>query len=306
MPSQSQRSPDPVSPSADQRSVGEANLAFFMRDRVAHVLNRIKSAETLTPPQGSFISAELLESFLWLHHGVSIEYFPLPLSRRVLYEYLPLFLKAYESLRLESYFETWFTLPLRALFESEFTGNRELFSSGRIWESSNTPSGTDELFQLSLVLANSLVQNPEARPLMEAVATTGEPAWQDAILKSVAESEQSNLNDQSSLWTHSGFFAVLEFMRTFRVLKLDLEQRNLDEDQQYFLRLLRETQQWRLNVGYPEYRVRFLQICRAAAETYVKRLAIEGSSWTAIADFVRSFQELMTDWGAPLSMGAGV
>lgn len=305
MPSQSQRSPDPVSPSPDQRRLGEANLAFFMRDRVAHVLTRINSMETLTPRQGSFTNAELLESFLWLHHGVIIEYFPLPISRRVVYEYLPLFLKAYESLRRESYFETWFTPPLRTIFESEFTGNQELFSFGRIWEPSNTPAGTDELFQLPLVLANGLVQNLDARTLMEAVATAGESAWQDVILKNPAAFEQSDPDDHSSRWTHSGFFAVLGFMRAFRALKLDLEQRHLDKDQQHYLRLLKETQQWRLNLGYPEYRERFLQICRAAAETYIKQLPPEESPWTAVADFVRSFQELMTDWGAPLVMGAG-
>ena len=138
---------------------------------------------------------------------------------------------------------------------------------------------------------------------MEAVATTGELAWQDAILKSVAESEQSNLDDQSSLWTHSGFFAVLEFMRAFRVLKLDLEQRNLDEDQQYFLRLLKETQQWKLNFGYPTYRERFLDVAQIAAATIKPSSTVD--SQFLERSFLDSIYDLITDWGAPVIKAAG-
>ena len=166
MPSQSRKRPDTRSPSQKQGLFADANLAFFMRERVAPLLRHIESTKTWTSPQASFVRAELLESFLWLHHGVSIEYFALPLARRVTYEFFPLFLKAYESLRSESHFETWFTSPLRAIFQSEFTGNQELFSSGRIWKRSKTALGVDAVFQAFLILANDLVQNPRARPLM--------------------------------------------------------------------------------------------------------------------------------------------
>jgi hypothetical protein len=95
-------------------------------------------------------------------------------------------------------------------------------------------------------------------------------------------------------------------MRAFRRVKLDLQQRHSDQEEQYFIRLLKETQQWRLNFGYPTYRDRFRQVGRLAVETYIKHLPeeIPASRENAVADFVKVLYELMTDWGAPLVKSA--
>lgn len=305
MVSQSQNLPDPAPMSPDEQRSSEANLAFFMHDRFAPVINRVDS-KTMSAQQ-SFVQAELLESFLWLHHGVGIGYFPAPLSRRVTYEYFPTFLKAYESVRFESYFETWFTPPLRAIFEIEFTGNQELFSSGRIWK--NRPAGSDALFQPYLILANDLVQNAKARLVMQAIALHGDSKWYTDLQNSfdtVELDEEDSLDEKGQHWMYPGFFSLLEYMRAFRVIKLDLAERFNDSDSQYFLRLLKETQQWRLNFGYAKNRERFMEVARWAAETYIKRIAVDqpNASW-AVDDFLQSFYELITDWGAPLVKGAG-
>ncbi len=303
--------PDPV---PERENIGEANLAFFMRDRFEEVLKHVKPVEKLSSAEWDFVGGELLESFLWLHHGVQVEYFPLGITRRVIYEFFPLFLKAHESVRSGRHYETWFTQPLRAIFESEFSGNWALFSSpGKIWPSRESlappvtlvPSGTDALFQSLLVLANGLTQNSDARLLLQAVTTADESGWKKTLSdkRPPSELEESFPNDEDSHWTSPGFFVVLQYMQAFRIMKLDLQDHYPDENQQDFIRLLKETQQWRLNFGYPDFRDRFIQIARMAAETYVQQL--EGAASTALAGFLKEFRELMTDWGAPLTKGAG-
>jgi hypothetical protein len=306
MPSQSQKSPDPPSPSSNMGSVGEANLVFYMRDRFAPVLEQVKLMDTWTRPHSRFLSAEMLEAFLWLHHGVSIKYFALPLSRRITYEFFPLVLKAYELLSAESYFETWFTPPLRLILELELTGKQELFSFGPTWESLEL----DAIFQSFSILANELVQNHKARPLMQAVAVADDSEWKNAILRNtpVAGLEQPNPED-SLHWTYSGFFAVLEYMQAYRRMKSDIVESGTNlvhPNVQDHVRLLKETQEWRLNFGYPKYRERFMEVARMAGETCVRIMPEErpGSSGDAVAQFVKSVYELMTDWGAPLTKGA--
>jgi hypothetical protein len=75
---------------------------------------------------------------------------------------------------------------------------------------------------------------------------------------------------------------------------------------QDYVRLLKETQEWRLNFGYPKYQERFMEVARMAAETYVKHLPEQppSSSSDAVVQFVKAVYELMTDWGAPLTKSA--
>src|SRR5712664_3258865 len=80
----------------EPRISGPANLNFFLNDRLLPILQELEAIGSYSEKQSNFVRAELLESFLWLHLGVQIEYFPLPLSRRAIYEYFPLILKAYE------------------------------------------------------------------------------------------------------------------------------------------------------------------------------------------------------------------
>src|SRR5216684_1281550 len=101
----------------DRERLGGANLIFFLNDRLRPVVEQIEVTDSLPDIRGNFLAAELLESFLWLHLGVQIDYFPLPLARRAIYEYFPAFLKAYDFPASGPSFETWFTSPVRSIWE---------------------------------------------------------------------------------------------------------------------------------------------------------------------------------------------
>src|SRR5579859_4134526 len=115
MSSRSLRPPDDAQ-DPENVALRQARLTFFLTDRLLPVLRPIAALDTFTSGRRSFLQAELLESFLWLHHGMEIAYFSLPLARRVTYEHFHLFLNAYESVASSIYFETWFTPPLRAIW----------------------------------------------------------------------------------------------------------------------------------------------------------------------------------------------
>jgi len=110
-------------------------------------------------------------------------------------------------------------------------------------------------------------------------------------------------------WTHSGLFAVVDYMQAFRRIIFDLNQTfpNMSEELADYLRLLKETQQWRLNFGYPRLRERFVQVGRVAAQKYIEYIPKEEGvdSQSAIDEFVKNLLELMTDWGAPVVRAAG-
>jgi hypothetical protein len=292
-------------------SFKRACLAFFLKDRLIPSLQRVEMRSTR-----SFVFAELLESFLWLHHGVEIDYFPMAESRRVMYEYFEFFLKAHHEVSSGPYFETWFTPPLRAMLSSEFTGNLELFSSGRIWQSSSVAlPKMHELFQSFFVLANGFAQNPKARPLLQALATVNDSTWQNVIAHNerVLDVEQPAFEPLRDVaipnWTHSGFFAAVDYMQAFRRLTLDVGQVHPDmgNEMEHYIRSLKETQQWRLNFGYPRERERFVQTGRIAAEAFVEHLpeADGFDQKTAVERFIKELLELMTDWGAPIYKAAG-
>ena len=111
--------------------VQESRLAFFIQERLTPARQRFQELDGRPGLYRSFVSAELLESFLWLHHGVAIDYFPIAHSRVVAYESFHILLAAYYVVSQEEYFETWFTPPLRTILISEFKGRVGLFSSGQ-------------------------------------------------------------------------------------------------------------------------------------------------------------------------------
>src|SRR5713226_3089434 len=106
----------------------EANFAYFFHDRLSPVVKEMRSVDSFSERRASFVSAELLETYLWMHLGLRVNYFPLELSRRSAYEHMHFFLWAYERILAARLMESWFTSPLRAVWESEFSGRQELFS----------------------------------------------------------------------------------------------------------------------------------------------------------------------------------
>ena len=279
------------------------------------VLEQIEATNPSSDIRTNFLEAELLESFLWIHLGVQIGYFPVPLARRAIYEYFPAFLKAYDSAASGLSFDTWFTPPVRAIWESEFTGKQELFSFGRTWNLQTTPSEAMSIFQNSLILGNGLAQNEEARPLVQTIVMSKDLDWEEAVEKNhaIADFEQSggekNEPPPQLHWAFPGYFAEVDYLRATRQINAEIQQtfKKTTHEFEDYLRRLKEIQQWRLNFGDARYRGRFIQIGRMAAETFVQYAATGelSDSPSVVKRFLAEVYDLMTDWGAPRAMTAG-
>jgi hypothetical protein len=313
MPPQPENLPDAAT-QVDRERLGGANLIFFLNDRLRPVLEQIEATDPSSDIRTNFLEAELLESFLWIHQGVQIGYFPLHLARRAIYEYFPAFLKAYDSTASEPSFETWFTPPVRAIWESEFTGRQELFSSGRIW-GQTAPPETASIFQNSLILANGFAQNGEARPLVQTIVISKDPDWEEAVEKNhaIVDFEQGGGEENEAPlhlhWAYPGYFAEVDYLRATRQISAGIHQtfQKTTHEFEDYLRRLKEIQQWRLNFGDAKYRVRFIRIGQMAAETFIQYAPTEGlgDSQSVVNRFLAEVYDLMTDWGAPRAMAAG-
>ena len=100
----------------------EANVIFFLHDRLEPALQIAASINSTDSVAAVYSNLELLESFLWLHLGVTIDYFPQPLARRLAYEYAVPILKAYEAVMETKRSETWLSQPMRNILSEEFSG----------------------------------------------------------------------------------------------------------------------------------------------------------------------------------------
>src|SRR6266705_894049 len=200
----------------------EANLAYFFHDRLSPVVKEMAVMDSFSERRANFVCAELLESFLWLHLGLRVNYFPIELSRRLIYEHMHFFLRAYERILAARLMESWFTLPLRSIWEGEFSGRQELFSFGQRWDDSGISQGLASIFQSLFMLANGFAQNSKARELLLTMVVATDSEWDGAIqnnrpleplerMDSLAGSSAPQLH-----WSHPGFFEILDYTRAFR------------------------------------------------------------------------------------------
>lgn len=160
----------------------EANLAYFFHDRLSPELDEMAMVESFSEKRANFVCAELLEAFLWLHLGLRVNYFPIELSRRLIYEHMHFFLRAYERILAERLMESWFTPPLRSIWESEFSGRQGLFSSGQRWDDSGISQVLASAFQSLFMLANGFAQSSKSRELLLAMAVATDSEWDSAMI----------------------------------------------------------------------------------------------------------------------------
>lgn len=306
MPPQSQNESDAVA------LFKEANLAYFFHGRLSPVMEEMNRLDSFSEGRTDFMCAELLESFLWLHLGLRVNYFPIEMSRRMVYEYFHLFLRAYEKISAAKLMESWFTPPLRFIWEAEFTGRQELFSFGDRWDDSEISQILRSAFQSLFVLANGFAQHSKVRELLLTMVIATESQWEEAIQKNKPIESFEDIDAPSlgpvSHWTHVGFFEVLDYMRAFRRAEVEAREmlegsrpKHIYPEMQQFIYLLREAQLWRLNFGYTIYRGRFLRVARLAAEAFADEAESERGEVTRKAgeEFIKELYPLMTDWGAP-------
>ncbi|SRR6266700_156752 len=297
----------------------EANLAYFFHDRLSPVMKEMTGIDSLSEKRANYVCAELLEAFLWVHLGLRVNYFPIELSRRLTYEHMHFFLRAYERILAARLMESWFGSPFRSIWESEFSGRQELFSFGQRWDDSGISQGLASAFQSLFTLANGFAQNSKARELLLTMGAATDSEWDGAIKNNRPLEPLERMDSpagpsgQQLHWSHSGFFEVLDYMRAFRRADADVRQMlegsrpvNIFPEGQQYVDLLREAQQWRLNFGYTLYRGRFLMVARLAAETLMNLAENEKGyeAQRAGEEFIKELYPLMTDWGAPQAASA--
>jgi hypothetical protein len=292
------KNPTDAQSQIESQILGPANLNFFLNDRLLPVLQEIIAIESYPKNRSNFVRAELLECFLWLHLGVQIGYFPLPLSRRAVYEYFPVILKAYEIISDTPFFQTAYTPPLRTIWESEFSGKQDLFASVRLWKEA-APSETISSFQSSSIFANEFVQDLETRPFIQAITLSTDVEWEQAVkgnrlLTDVEHNEAGEDLPGSAHWTGPGVLSTIDYLRTMRQVNLAERARNSTQEFAAFRQRLREIQQWRLNFANLTYRLRF----QSAAQMVAKQF--KSMEQPQVEQFLNEIYDLMTDWGAPL------
>lgn len=300
----------------------EANLVFFLHDRLEPALQK---AQAVTAPRNLdaiYSNLELIETFLWLHLGVRIGYLPQPLSRRVIYEYsVPIF-KAYGVISDSRQIETWFAPPMRSILEEEFSGRSPLLNLPErpgmsrlleLWRS----------FQDAFAIANELAQNLEVRRLIAAISLVPDSKWQQTLSRIQSGLSSMPLEEEGLAWSPESFFRVIEYMQDVRQLHqnavarleylakttpnvtTELVDRDRDALERFFDQV-KQVQQWKFNFGYPVPRERILEAARYLAEYLLKLKTV---SFSDPQDDIRRLQKEVSDllqfWGAPHSLSAG-
>jgi hypothetical protein len=289
----------PSEPQIDAATLGLADLDFFIADRLSPILQDFSFFDKLAKKQATFVAAELLESFLWIHLGVQLNYFPLGAARRVMYEFFPPFLRAHQMMSKAAVFETAFGSPLRNIWDSEFSGNLALFSTGRLWEESKVPEEGAELFRKCYTYANEFVQNEETRPFVQGIVLAQDTEWRQAVDKNklvpdVETVEGDREFSSAAHWATPGVIGTVEYLRTSAQVNIPWEEQGTPSKSLVALRQrLREIQQWRLNFANRGYRDRF----QLAAERVAKQVSNEEKINKRYLDEI---YQLMLDWGAPL------
>src|SRR5437016_8962416 len=286
--------------SSSTQTFNEARLVFFLNSHLFPILSEGKLVGRSQRTTEGFAHPQLLETFLWLHHGVETEYFPIESSRRVMYEYFPLFLLAYESPLVKQNIETWFSPGIRAIFTSEFSGKSNLFSYGEILKRSEKTVELQSIFESFLLLASSFNQAEKTHPLIEPLVMFDRKAWSQIILHSPDKASPSSHHEG---WLSDGLLDVIRYLQAYRLASSDAYSSAPSATLQDYLRLLKETQQWKLNFGYPTYRERFLDVAQIAAATIKPSSTVD--SQFLERSFLDSIYDLITDWGAPVIKAAG-
>jgi hypothetical protein len=291
--------------------VREANLSFFINDRLFPLTARVARGYRPSNVLVSLPQAELLEAFVWLHSGVKIGYFQDVLSRRVFYEYSHMFLHAHEAVLESKVIETWFPSPIRNIWESEFSGRQQLFSSGQRWTDSAGSENFISAFQMLLLLSNGFAEDRKARSFVYAMTSSNDEDWEHVKTKKILNTSALEGVSESEVELYpvsDGFLAVMEYMRAVRHAVVDIRDRLPSGEVSaisLFVDLLKEAQLWRLNFGYTGPRLRFLQVARLVADEFVNLDQQDVSRSTLVEAFLKEIEQLMRDWGAPQAAIAG-
>lgn len=293
----------------------KANLAFFLHDLFDPVAQAVRSIDFLDASGRSYFSFAIVEAFLWLHLGVSLQYFSKPESRRATYEFANRLLAGYQHIVASKLLEK-FSPPLKRILAAELSGDVELFSF--VDELPKPSEELSHIYQTSLLLVGGFAGDPDAQQFLKMLGFANELTWRAATGRSLpSDIQQGDLQMELERlprqWTRSGFFRVVQFMEASRQLRGDFDQTSTDFPEelkaQYLLlkRHLKEMQQWRLSFGDRIAQERFLEVARDSVLAVRSEVANGETSPNLTIDpdtLIGSINDLMTDWGgAPFVKG---
>lgn len=263
------------------------NLTFFVEDCLAGRAHAFQRSKFGSVRSRRYSSHSLLESYLWLHTGLRIGYFPVEGSRRVAYEFLSDFLGAYSALiEKPNIREDKFTEPVRAVLDSELSGRAPLF--GGAVSALSTSAEMSLGFQSLLLLMTSFEQEESSSRLAELLVFGTEIDWGKLM--------QDRSGYVETDWSFDGFFAMIRFMEAYRETVSCLSGNDLATLRQF----LREIQEWRFSFREKIVHERFLALGKLVGATLGPAGQINDRK------LLLEIHELATDWGAiPFSDSAG-
>jgi hypothetical protein len=289
-------------PSLEERQL--ANLAFFLRDRpqfMSHESHEIGLSE-------AYLSFGWLETFLWLHLGVHMEYFPKPESRRAIYEYFPFFLKSYEYV-LSSRLSQKLSPPLVSMLDSQFNGRSEIFARDETLQP--WPNMVEVSLRDAIIMANGFENNIHTQTFVDSLEFKNTPQWEDfvrftPVVDRFSEAHPTLQERRDAVL--SGFLKCVEYMETFHWMLKQFDEVADKHDKATSTGLammkqrIAEVQRWRLNFADSVVYDRFIQLVNGVASQANGFF----SSFEQQRAFVSEIKLLMIDWGGPrLALEAG-
>jgi hypothetical protein len=271
------------------------NLRFFVDDCLDSRMRAFQRSIFAKSYSKEYCSLLVLESYLWLHSGVKLGYFPIDTSRRVAYEFMGSILQAHYIAEKSKPVLERFAPSVQSLLDAELSGRVPLFGAGAAELSATV--GVQCAFQSILMLSTSFEQAPACRDLGELLIFGNEQDWRAAVT-SVADSTAPESAPREDDWFYEGFFGMIDYMKACRLVIGDID--ITSDDAVWLKQQFRELQEWRLNFRNKIVYDRFLSMARTIASNL-------GRDFHLSEEQLRfEVHDLLTDWGAlPFESTAG-
>lgn len=276
------------------------NLIWFVQDRVQPETGLIaedgSTGATLTP---AYRSLAPLETFLWCHLGIELNYFPMVETRRFVYEYFPYFLRSYEN-ALEANLIQLLPSRSQAVLDSELNGRMQLFSNvDDLLERGDSEETLTNVISSMLILENQFATDATVANVIDLIAFRRMKRTQP---------ESSSMNESPNDWLTSGVIKMVQYMEASKHAASGFDASINGDSVSVLKGRIREIQAWRLNFGDKEISDNFLVLVNEldSRSRHLANLETRGVRFLDKQLLVLMVRALMIDWGLPpLSLEAG-
>ncbi len=298
-------------PTVEERQV--ASLVFFVRDRWQADVYAISAQKKDLREAADYNALAFLETFLWLHLGVQVDYFSKDLSRQLVREHFKLLDAAYERAVAGKHHER-FALPLQQILRAELSRRRDV--STWFEQPLKSPRNLASAFQTALLLCNGFAQDPDAYALVQALVFADSTKW-DAVVKLTQSTaplpraptaSEGDVAEPLKEQILTGFFRAVEHMEAYHEMVADFDRASLSE-MPFLKERTRDLQHWRLDFRNKIVEERFLQIAGIVKAVLTPTLARTPpppgetpDADKATSTLMEGIRVLMREW-EPLSKG---